>query len=158
MLGRIDRAVCLVFGLVIFIGACLVSLSIVFRQTGIGHSWIDPVVRYAILWCALLGLWARAGLRQDPHIAAEMLISRAGPRLSRVLGVFRYAVAIGFLAVLGYVGWLQVASELRTGIREQSILRLPYAWLHLVIPISAALYVLITLGRMRAVWRGEYRE
>src|SRR5712671_3571400 len=111
MLARLDRVLCLVFGLVIFVAACLIALSIVFRETGVGHSWIDPVVRYAILWCALLGLWASGGVRQDPHISAEMLISRAGPGLSTALGIVRYLVAILFVAALGYYGWLQVANE-----------------------------------------------
>lgn len=153
MLAKIDRAVCLLFGFLVFLGACLVSLSIVFRETGIGHSWIDPVVRYAVVWCALLGLWASNGLKQDPHISAEMLISRAGPRLTKVLHTFRYLVAVLFIAVLGYVGWLQVQAELKSGILEQSILRLPYAWLHAVIPVAAMLYVIVTLGRIASIWR-----
>ena len=158
MLARIDRALCLVFGLVIFVAACLIALSIILRETGVGHSWIDPVVRYAVVWCALLGLWAcGGGLRQDPHISAEMFISRAGPDLGRILGFVRYTVAIVFVAALGYYGWLQVASELRTGIREQSILRLPYAWLHMVIPIAAALYVLMTLSRLIDILSGRSR-
>ena len=153
MLARIDRAVTLLFGGVIFLCAALVTLSIVFRETGIGHSWIDPVVRYAILWCALLGLWASGGLPQDPHISAEMLVSRAGPDLRRVLGIIRYGVAVVFMIALGYYGWLQVANELQSGIKEQSILRLPYAWLHLVIPIAAALYVMVTVLRMRGIFK-----
>ena len=151
MLRRVDRTICLIFGLVVFLAACLISLSIVFRETGVGHSWIDPVVRYAILWCALLGLWASSGLKQDPHISAEMLVSRAGPDMARLLGVIRYLIAICFMAVLGYYGWVQVANELRTGIREQSILSLPYAWLHMVIPLGAALYVMVTLARIRDI-------
>lgn len=153
MLERIDRAVTLLFGGVVFVCAMLVALSILLREIGIGHSWIDPVVRYAILWCALLGLWASGGLRQDPHISAEMLVSRAGPDLRRILGIIRYGVAIVFMIALGYYGWMQVANELRSGIREQSILRLPYAWLHMVIPIAATLYVIVTALRIRGIFR-----
>lgn len=153
MLERIDRVITLLFGAVIFVCACLVALAIVFREAGIGHSWIDPVVRYSILWCALLGLWASGGARQDPHISADMLVSRAGPDLRRVLGIMRYSVAIVFMIALGYYGWLQVANELRSGIREQSILRLPYAWLHMAIPLAAALYVVVTALRIRGIYR-----
>lgn len=155
MIDRIDRALTLAFGAVIFLGACLITLSIVFRITGIAHSWMDPVVRYSILWCALLGLWTSAGMRQDPHISAEMLISRVGPDWRRILSVFRYGIALLFIVIFGYVGWLQVDNELLSGIREQSILRLPYAWLHLIIPISAVLYFLITLLRIREIWQGH---
>jgi TRAP-type C4-dicarboxylate transport system permease small subunit len=155
MLARIDRAICLLFGLAIFAGALLIALSIVLRETGIGHSWIDPVVRYLILWCALLGLWATGGTGYDPHISAELLVSRAGPRLRRVLGVLRYLVAILFMGVLGWYGWVQVANELRTGIKEQSILQLPYAWLHMVIPLAAAFYVAVTSLRIRDIWMGR---
>lgn len=153
MLARLDRAVTLLFGGVIFVCAALVTLSIVLRELGVWHSWIDPVVRYSILWCALLGLWASGGLRQDPHISAEMLVSRAGPDLRRVLGIIRYGVALVFMVALGYYGWLQVANELQSGIKEQSTLRLPYAWLHLAIPVAAVLYVFVTALRIRGIFK-----
>ena len=155
MLARFDRTLTCFFGFLFFVGACLISISIVVRETGGGHSWIDPVVRYTVIWCALLGLWASGGRKEDPHISAELLVSYSGPGMRRVLNMVRYLVAIFFIGTLGYLGWVQVASELKSGIREQSILGMHYAYLHMVIPIAAALYVLVTLGRLRNIWLGR---
>jgi len=63
-----------------------------FFDTGI--SWADPVMRDLVLWTGMLG--ALAAVRDDKHIALDVLQRFLSPRLQRVARI----ATLGFAALL----------------------------------------------------------
>jgi TRAP-type C4-dicarboxylate transport system permease small subunit len=80
----------LVIVLVALAGAQIVLRD--FFDTGI--SWADPLMRSLVLWTGMLG--ALAAVRDDKHIALDVLQRYASPTAQRIARV----VTLGFTAIL----------------------------------------------------------
>lgn len=123
----------LVLLLVALAGAQIVLRD--FFDTGI--SWGDPLMRNLVLWTGMLG--ALAAVRDDKHIALDVLQRFLAPRVQRVARI----VTLGFAAVVcAAMAWYclgMVRIELDSAVQPG---QLP-AWLpEAILPVSFGLMAL----------------
>jgi TRAP-type C4-dicarboxylate transport system permease small subunit len=139
LLALFDRAeekvLCLLLAAMIVL-ACLQ----IFLRTAVsgGLLWIDPLLRYLVLWSGLLGAVAATG--QGKHIALDLFSQRlpAGlvPYLTLVVQLFSCLAAAG----LTWAGWLFLAGEIESG--GEGPLGVPLWFYNGIFPVSFALIAL----------------
>lgn len=92
--------------IVILFGMMMLAvIQILMRNLfGGGFSWIDPLVRIAVLWIAMLG--AMVGTRKGEHIAIDILSHYIPEHLKSLL-----IRTIGFVSALasGMMAWVSVS-------------------------------------------------
>lgn len=129
---------------------CLVALVILVTAevlvrfvpvTSLG--WADEVVELAFAWMVFLGtaaLW-----RSREHITIDFIPQAlAGTPVGRALEVIISLLALGFLSVFTWEGWLLT---LQARGNTTPILELPKPWWYVSIPISGAVMIAYTLRR-----------
>jgi len=125
----------LVLLLVVLAGAQIVLRDLF--HTGL--SFADPLMRQLVLWTGMLG--ALAAVRDDKHIALDVLqrfLKPAAQKIARMLTLGFAAVACGLLAYYGYA-MVQVDFE---GATPSPLAGLP-AWMaELILPIGFGLMAL----------------
>ena len=109
-----------------------------FFDTGI--SWADPLMRSLVLWTGMLG--ALAAVRDDKHIALDVLQRYASPTMQRVARI----VTLGFTAILcaamAFYSYGLVAIDLAESAQTGAASAVP-AWLpEIILPIAFALMAL----------------
>lgn len=119
--------------LVVMVGLALTSL--VLRWGGTGVAWIDPVLRYSVLWIALLGSLQATRTRSHIQIDAfSRLLPPAGQRiLGRVLGIF----SAGVCGVVSCTSWRFVVDERSFG--TEAFGGLPVWIPEMILPVGFAL-------------------
>ena len=126
--------------------SCMQILLRTFFSSGL--LWADPLLRYLVLWCGMLGAVSAAG--QGQHIAIDLVGRRLGPRiepfLDLVVNIFSALTAFG----LSWAGWLFLRNEMQFG--ETSLLSIPsWVW-NTIFPLAFILiggkYLLLTTDCM----------
>ena len=132
-LENIEEAVlCLLLAAMIVL-ACVQ----IFLRTAVsgGLLWIDPLLRYLVLWSGLLGAVAATG--QGKHIAIDLFGGRlpaaVTPYLDVVVQLFSCLAAAG----LTWAGWLFLSGEIESG--GQGPLDLPLWVWNAIFPLAFAL-------------------
>lgn len=132
-LERIEEALlCLLLAAMIVL-ACVQ----IFLRTAVsgGLLWIDPLLRYLVLWSGLLGAVAATG--QGKHIAIDLFGGRLPAALTPYLDVVVQLFSCLAAAGLTWAGWLFLAGEIESG--GQGPLDLPlWAW-NAIFPLAFAL-------------------
>jgi TRAP-type C4-dicarboxylate transport system permease small subunit len=121
-----------------------VTIGICYRALGNALSWYDEVAVILLAWLTFYGS-ALAALKRA-HIGFPGLVKSMPPGRRLVFVLVGKAVVIGFLALLGWIGFsiLDVlATDYLINFPEVSV-----AWTQSVIPISCALFIAAELVNM----------
>jgi TRAP-type C4-dicarboxylate transport system permease small subunit len=111
-------------------------------------GWADEIVELAFAWMVFLGtaaLW-----RGNEHITIDFIPQAlAGSTAGRVLEILVGLLALGFLAVFTWEGWLLTLQAVGN---RTPILELPKPAWYVALPISGVVMIGYTLGRcVRAI-------
>lgn len=115
--------------------ACLQIGLRTFFQSGL--LWVDPLLRYLVLWCGLLG--GVAATSRGKHICLD-LVGKRSPRIRPylVLGIDLFSFSVA--AWLCWAGWLFLMSEMEYG--ASSLFGVPSWYWNLIFPLAFALMAL----------------
>ena len=122
--------------LVLLAGAQIVLRD--FFDTGL--AWADPLMRSLVLWTGMLG--ALAAVRDDKHIALDVLQRYLAPNAQRAARL----VALGFAAIvcaaMAYYSYTMLAIDLAESAQAGAVTKVP-AWLpELILPVAFGLMAL----------------
>lgn len=104
-LNRLEE---ILLGCLLILMVLLGFLQILLRNVvSIGLFWIDPLLRHAVLWVALLG--ASVATREDRHISIDLLSQRLGTRTRYGVQalIHLFAAVVCFLLILPAVHFVQ---------------------------------------------------
>jgi TRAP-type C4-dicarboxylate transport system permease small subunit len=107
-------------------------------------AWTEEACRYLYVYIVFLG--ASAAIADRSHVSVNVLTQMLprGTQLAVALAVD--LLVVGFLGVLG---WYGVRATLRNVDIPLSVLQVPYAWVYVIVPITAVTMIARTLWRMR---------
>ena len=118
-------------------------------------TWEEEFQLACMVWITFLA--APFGFHTRSHVAIEILVDVFPKKVQRVVEVLIYIVVFAVLGYLFFRSLDYIAVMLRTG-RATPILKIPYAWIYAISPVSCALmlvsytYMTVTdaLDRRRA--------
>ncbi len=135
---RIENALLAVLVLILVV---LAGTQIVLRDffdTGI--SWADPLMRSLVLWTGMLG--ALAAVRDDKHIALDVLQRYLSPKAQRVARVVTLGFAAVVCVVVAYYCYTMLAIDLAESNQTGAVTKVP-AWLpESILPVGFDLMAL----------------
>lgn len=99
--------------------------------------WAEEIVRYAIIWCVLLG--SSTLIRKHGHIAISYFKDRLKPQQKSIVEMASDLLALTFALVLAYAGWQMVASAWSGHVVSDSRLQTPMWIPYLIMPLSGLL-------------------
>jgi TRAP-type C4-dicarboxylate transport system permease small subunit len=140
---------CLLLAAMILL-ACLQIILRTFFASGL--FWADPLLRYLVLWCGLLGAVSATG--QGKHIALDItgnyLPQKIEPWITLVTHLFCTLAAAG----LTWAGWRFLLSEIEFG--GSGPLSLPLWFWNGIFPIAFGLitlkYLLLLLMQIKTLF------
>jgi TRAP-type C4-dicarboxylate transport system permease small subunit len=103
-------------------------------------AWAEEFSRYAFIWVVFLG--AVVCTKQGRHIVIDGLVLTLPARPRAILQVLVDALTLGLMAVLVYYGWILTAFTTQ----PTSTLKVPLSVVYVVVPLSALLIALRSLG------------
>src|SRR5262249_39939207 len=105
-----------------------------------GLAWADPLMRSLVLWTGMLG--ALAAVRDDKHIALDVLQRYLAPKAQRVARVVTLGFAAIVCAVMGYYSYAMLAIDLAESTQTGAVSKVP-AWLpESILPVAFGLMAL----------------
>jgi len=111
-------------------------------------QWAEEFSRYAFIWVVFLG--AAACTKRKSHIVIDSLAALAPEPVRRLLAVLVQLVVLVLSGALTYYGWVLC----RLATQATSTLKIPQYVVYLVVPFSAALIFLHTVGDLYRGVRG----
>jgi TRAP-type transport system small permease protein len=115
-------------------------------------AWYEEVSRFLLIWIVFLGA-VIAFIRGD-HLGIDVLLMVLRPRYQRMVVVVADALVLVCLAVMFQGGWDMAIDSLQSGWVASSV-PIPYGWVYMVGPVSAALMfvqcLIKTLADIRAL-------
>ncbi len=105
-----EKLLCLLLAAMIILACLQIFLRTVYSG---GLLWIDPLLRYLVLWCGLLG--AVSATSQGKHIALDILGKRIPPAVDPWLSLLTQLFSTLAAAGLTWAGWLFLAGEIEAG-------------------------------------------
>jgi TRAP-type C4-dicarboxylate transport system permease small subunit len=135
---RIENALLavLVLILVLLAGAQIVLRD--FFDTGL--SWADPLMRSLVLWTGMLG--ALAAVRDDKHIALDVLQRYLAPKAQRAARIVTLGFTAIICAVMAYYCYTMLAIDFAEASNVGATTRVP-AWLpESILPVAFGLMAL----------------
>lgn len=134
---RIEESVLSFFLLTMIIIACIQIFLRIFFSSGL--AWIDPLLRYLVLWSGLLG--ASVATRMGKHIAIDLISHLVPDRISHWLATLINLFSLIICAILTYASVVFVINESSFD-NAQVLLGLSSWQLNLIFPISFGLICL----------------
>ena len=126
----------LVLILVLLAGAQIVLRD--FFDTGL--AWADPLMRSLVLWTGMLG--ALAAVRDDKHIALDVLQRYLAPKAQRAARLVTLGFAAIVCAAMAYYSYTMLAIDLAESAQAGAVTKVP-AWLpELILPVAFGLMAL----------------
>lgn len=118
-------------------------------------GWADEIVELAFAWMVFLGtaaLW-----RSKEHITIDFIPQAlAGSTAGRVLEIIVSLLALGFLVVFTWEGWILTLQAVGS---RTPILELPREWWYAAIPLSGVVMIGHTLAQcVRAIRTAGARQ
>jgi TRAP-type C4-dicarboxylate transport system permease small subunit len=121
---RIENALLAVLVLILVL---LAGTQIVLRDFfDTGLSWADPLMRSLVLWTGMLG--ALAAVRDDKHIALDVLQRFLSPKAQRAARIVTLGFAAIVCAVVAYYCYTMLAIDLAESTQAGATTKVP-AWL-----------------------------
>lgn len=111
-------------------------------------AWYDETVGYLLVWLTFLG--AVLAQSHEQHIGIADLVARAPERARRSLAIASHLVIVGVHLVLLLYGW-QLA--IRFPGERAITLPVPMGVVYGVIPVSAALMLMVETARIARLFR-----
>lgn len=110
----VDKAESLVLCLLLTAMIVLACMQILLRTFwGGGLLWADPLIRYLVLWCGLIGALAATG--QGKHIALDLIGSALSPKLEAWMTLVTLLFCTLAAGGLTWAGWRFLAGEIHFG-------------------------------------------
>jgi TRAP-type C4-dicarboxylate transport system permease small subunit len=110
-------------------------------------SWTEEVARYSYVYIVFLG--SSAAITHRTHVGIDFVV-KATPR--RVQWAVAFAVNLLILFTLANLVYWGYRAALRQWTLPLVVLDVPYTWVYIVVPITAALMTLRTIAVMREDW------
>ena len=118
--------------------------------------WAEEFARYTFIWVVFLG--AVVCTKHRRHIVIDSLMLALPARLRGFTYVLVDAFTLGLMGVLAYYGWILTTFTTQ----PMSTLKVPMSMVYLVVPLSAVLIALRTLGdlasHLRLALTGDERR
>ena len=92
----------------------LATVGMVLRWAGTGLAWIDPILRYGVLWLGLIG--GLAATRSSRHIQIGAAEQPLPASLRAITGRLIAAASVAVCGLLAYAGWRFVLEERAAGL------------------------------------------
>ena len=153
VLGNLDLA----------LGAVLAAILIVLTFSGVlmryimrsPITWQEEIQMLLFLWITFLG--GSAAFRTGGHIAVEILVDS----LPKKIGGFIEKIGVLIqLVILGYLFSQELAyyNQLVSTNKVTNLLRIPFAYAYLVVPVGGALMILSMLFYTYKIYFGKKNE
>lgn len=111
--------------------------------------WSIEIAQLLFAWLAFLG--ANQAMRAGAHIGVDVLTRNLPPQVRQAVALFNLGLIAAFLAALL---WYGVELTFVSVDRRFMTTNLSFAFATVAAPLGAALLLLTTVGRLRAVLRG----
>ena len=139
VLGFLDNVEEKLLGLMLVAMIILACLQIVLRLVySSGLLWIDPLLRYLVLWCGLVG--AVSATSQGKHIALDLTGNRLPTAIEPWLTLLTHLFCTLTASGLTWAGWLFLRCEIEAG--GQGPLALPLWFWNGIFPLAFGLIAL----------------
>lgn len=102
-----EMLLCLLLATMILV-ACIQIILRTFFSSGL--MWADPLLRYLVLWCGLLGAVLATG--RGKHISLDLTGNRLSPEIRSWVSLIRYLFCIIVSAGLTWAGWIFLQNEI----------------------------------------------
>jgi TRAP-type C4-dicarboxylate transport system permease small subunit len=127
-----EKLLCLLLAAMIILACLQILLRTVFSS---GLLWIDPLLRYLVLWCGLLG--AVTATSQGKHIALDIFGKQIPPAFDPWLSLLTQLFSSLAAAGLSWAGWLFLVGEIKDG--SDGPLALPLWFWNSIFPLAFSL-------------------
>ncbi len=147
--ARFDRALEAVLrwmsvGCLVILAALVCALVLVRFYPIVSLGWSDEIVELAFAWMVFLG--TAAIWRSREHITIDFIPQAlVGTRAGRALEILLDLLALGFLLVFTWQGWLLT---LQARGNTSPMLELPRPWWYASVPASGLVMMGYTLSRL----------
>lgn len=126
----------LVLLLVVLAGGQIVLRD--FFHTGI--SWADPLMRQLVLWTGMLG--ALAAVRDEKHIALDLLQRFLSPQAQKIARILTFGFAAAICATLAWYSYVMLNVDYASATPSSAFASLP-AWIpEIILPFAFTLMAL----------------
>jgi TRAP-type C4-dicarboxylate transport system permease small subunit len=105
-------------------------------------GWYEEVSRFLLIWIVFLG--AVIALIRGDHLGIDVLLLVLPPRARRMVVVFTDLLVLAALAIMFQGAWDMAIDSLRSGWVASSV-PIPYGWVYMIGPVSAALMFIQTM-------------
>jgi TRAP-type transport system small permease protein len=105
-------------------------------------GWYEEVSRFMLIWIVFLG--AVVALIRSDHLGIDLLSLVFPPRICRMIAVLTDLLVLAALAIMCKGAWDMAIDSLASGWVASSI-PIPYGWVYMIGPVSAALMFIQTL-------------
>jgi TRAP-type C4-dicarboxylate transport system permease small subunit len=123
----------LVLILVVLAGGQIVMRD--FFHTGI--SWADPLMRQLVLWTGMLG--ALAAVRDEKHIALDVLQRFLSPLVQKIARILTFGFAAAICAALAWFSYKMLSVDYASASQSSAFASLP-AWIpEIILPTAFGL-------------------
>ncbi len=113
-------------------------------------SWYDEFAGFILVWLTMYG--SVVGLARGKHISFETLIEKLPRKGQQVMEFIGIICVMGFSLVVLVSGWgliKEMAEETAVSVPEVKM-----AWIYSVMPISAALMILVGVVQLVTLFKG----
>jgi TRAP-type C4-dicarboxylate transport system permease small subunit len=150
MLDKGERGIlCLLLASMILLACIQIVLRTFFAS---GLIWADPLLRYLVLWCGLLG--AVSATSQGKHIALDITGNRLPKSIEPWITFITYLFCTLAAGGLTWAGWRFLRSEIEFG--GTGLLSLPLWFWNSIFPIAFGLitlkYILLLVMQLKVLF------
>lgn len=126
------------FSAVLFLAGIGISLYSVFMRYVIGasQSWATEIYTMLLVWAIFIGF--STALKEDKHIAIDIIYDRAGPTFRKISQVFTLVIGISFSVFIIWTGLDMVMTAYEQQIKTID-LNFPIWINYLIMPIAGTL-------------------
>lgn len=126
------------FSAILFLGGIGISLYSVFMRYVIGasQSWATEIYTMMLVWAIFIGF--STALKEDKHIAIDIIYDRAGPTFRKISQIFTLVVGISFSVFVIWTGLDMVMTAYEQQIKTID-LNFPIWINYLIMPIAGTL-------------------
>ncbi|MDN3448651.1 TRAP transporter small permease [Planococcus sp. APC 3906] len=126
------------FSAVLFLAGIGISLYSVFMRYVIGasQSWATEIYTMMLVWAIFIGF--STALKEDKHIAIDIIYDRAGPTFRKISQIFTLVVGISFSVFVIWTGLDMVMTAYEQQIKTID-LNFPIWINYLIMPIAGTL-------------------
>lgn len=130
----------------------LVGYSVVMRYgAGQPQPWVDKVAGWLVVGLVMLA--APEAQRRFEHIGVDLVASKLGPGFARAAHLVGAVSVVLVAAVLVHAGWEAIEFSLMVGMMTD-IEGVPLWWIQALLPIGAALMLLVALCQVAVLALG----